>query len=83
MSAFDAGFRAGFDGKTADSNPYPSDTPSFEEWDEGHAAATSKELVDDYDDYGYDDCPLDGDAESTFDSVEWGVDEDYSHYDEW
>ena len=79
MSAYDAGFRAAFDGKPSSSNPFPSDTPSFEDWDEGHCDCNSfeeddKESTEDYDD------SMDGDFDSAMASAGFGTDEDYGDY---
>ena len=81
MSAYDAGFRAAFDGRPASDNPFPSDTPSFEDWDNGHFDCTpdNDEYSDEEYESDYDDS-MDGDHDSCMDSIGWGVDEDYGYY---
>lgn len=83
MSAYDAGFRAAFDGRPVYSNPFPSDTPSFEDWDAGWFDCDSENSACaadcEADDYDYDDS-MDGDHDSCMDSIGWGVDEDYGYY---
>ena len=81
MSAYDAGFRSAFDGKPASSNPFPSDTPSFEDWDNGHFDCSQEDAtceadceIDDYDD------SMDGDFDSAMSSAGFGTDEDYGDY---
>lgn len=81
MSAYDAGFRAGFDSRPASSNPYPSSSPSFEDWDEGHADATveNEAYIADCDADNYDES-MDGDFDSGMASAGFGTDEDYGDY---
>lgn len=81
MSAYDAGFRAAFDGVPADANPFPSDTPSFEDWDNGHFDCTMEN--DEYSDEEYEsdyDDSMDGDFDSAMTSAGFGTDEDYGDY---
>jgi len=85
MSAFSAGFEAGFNGYPFNSNPYSSMDPNFDAWDQGHAAgegearaceedclADEDSELDDYDD------SMDGDFDSGMASAGFGTDEDYS-----
>ena len=84
MSAYDAGFRAAFDGIPASSNPFPSDTPSFEDWDEGHADCSNYDEESVYGDPDGDDYydHLDGDFDSAMTSAGFGTDEDYCPCDD-
>ena len=85
MSAYDAGFRAAFDGRLASANPFPSDTPSFEDWDNGHFDCSQEDAACEADCeadlYDYDDS-MDGDFDSAMESAGFGYDEQYDHFED-
>ena len=87
--AYNDGFKAGFEGRPSDCNPFPSYTAEFNDWDSGHSdgeydATYTGEDVDEWDepevcDYEYRDS-MDGDFDSAMTSAGFGTDEDYGDY---